>query len=59
MDLFGVRLGFGFSAGLFDYVLNFSGSTRPWMLLPIGVAYTLDGAMHNNPYDNYNMPLPA
>jgi hypothetical protein len=26
--------------------------------LPIGVAYTLDGAMHNNPYDNYNMPLP-
>lgn len=39
MDLFSVRLGFGFSAGLFDYVLNFSGSTRPWMLLPIGAVY--------------------
>ncbi|HEY6640728.1 N-acetylglucosamine-specific PTS transporter subunit IIBC [Povalibacter sp.] len=39
MDLFSVRLGFGFSAGLFDYVLNFSRSTRPWWLLPIGVAY--------------------
>jgi PTS system N-acetylglucosamine-specific IIC component len=39
MDLFAVRLGFGFSAGLFDYVLNFSRSTRPWMLLPIGAVY--------------------
>ena len=39
MDLFSVRLGFGFSAGLFDYVLNFSSSTRPWLLLPIGLAY--------------------
>ncbi|PYR74698.1 MAG: hypothetical protein DMF87_21990 [Acidobacteria bacterium] len=26
--------------------------------LPFGVAYLLDGAMHNNPYDNLNMPLP-
>jgi len=39
MDLFTVRLGFGFSAGLFDYVLNFSRSTRPLLLLPIGAAY--------------------
>jgi hypothetical protein len=23
-----------------------------------GVAYVLDGAMHNNPYDNFNLPLP-
>src|SRR5262245_6400915 len=23
-----------------------------------GVAYLLDGAMHNNPYDNFNLPLP-
>lgn len=23
-----------------------------------GVAYTLDGAMHNNPYDGVNLPLP-
>jgi hypothetical protein len=26
--------------------------------LPFGVAYLLDGAPHNNPYDNLNMPLP-
>jgi hypothetical protein len=23
-----------------------------------GVAYMLDGALHNNPYDNFNLPLP-
>ncbi len=39
MDLFGVRLGFGFSAGLFDYVLNFSLSTHPLLLIPIGICY--------------------
>jgi N-acetylglucosamine PTS system EIICBA or EIICB component len=41
MDLFGVRLGFSFSAGLFDYVLNFSHAQRPLLLLPIGAAYFL------------------
>jgi PTS system N-acetylglucosamine-specific IIC component len=39
MHWLGVHLGFGFSAGLFDYVLNFSLSTRPWLLLPVGLAY--------------------
>ena len=39
MHALGVHLGFGFSAGLFDYVLNFSLSTRPWMLIPVGLAY--------------------
>ncbi|MDF0542468.1 N-acetylglucosamine-specific PTS transporter subunit IIBC [Sphingobium sp. H39-3-25] len=39
MDLLGVRLGFGFSAGLFDYVLNFGRATRPLMLVPVGIAY--------------------
>ncbi|MBS0366820.1 MAG: PTS transporter subunit EIIC [Proteobacteria bacterium] len=39
MNLLQVRLGFGFSAGLFDYVLNFSRATRPLWLLPVGAAY--------------------
>ncbi|MGH8253379.1 MAG: N-acetylglucosamine-specific PTS transporter subunit IIBC, partial [Steroidobacteraceae bacterium] len=39
MHVLGVHLGFSFSAGLFDYVLNFSLATRPLWLLPIGVAY--------------------
>ncbi|HEY2779625.1 MAG TPA: N-acetylglucosamine-specific PTS transporter subunit IIBC [Steroidobacteraceae bacterium] len=39
MSLFGVHLGFSFSAGLFDYVLNFTHAQRPWLLIPIGIAY--------------------
>ena len=34
-----VRLGFGFSAGLFDYILNFKYATHPLRLLPIGALY--------------------
>jgi PTS system N-acetylglucosamine-specific IIC component len=39
MHLLDVKLGFGFSAGLFDYALNYSLATRPLLLLPIGAAY--------------------
>ena len=40
MYALGVHLGFGFSAGLFDYLLNFSLAQRPLWLLPIGLAYS-------------------
>jgi N-acetylglucosamine PTS system EIICBA or EIICB component len=39
MNLIGVHLGFGFSAGLFDYVLGFSQATRPLLLIPFGLVY--------------------
>ncbi|MGH8137281.1 MAG: N-acetylglucosamine-specific PTS transporter subunit IIBC [Steroidobacteraceae bacterium] len=39
MNALHVRLGFGFSAGLFDYVLNFSKATRPLLLVPVGLLY--------------------
>jgi PTS system N-acetylglucosamine-specific IIC component len=39
MHLLDVHLGFGFSAGLFDYVLNFSLSTNPLLLIPVGAGY--------------------
>jgi len=39
MNALQVRLGFGFSAGLFDYVLNFNKATHPLLLLPVGAAY--------------------
>ena len=41
MNALDIKLGFGFSAGLFDYVLNFRLATRPWLLLPIGAVYAL------------------
>lgn len=40
MHLLGVKLGFSFSAGFLDYVLNFSKATRPLLLLPVGLAYS-------------------
>ena len=39
MDILGVRLGFGFSAGFIDYVLNYGLSTRPLWLIPVGAIY--------------------
>lgn len=39
MDLLNAKLGFGFSAGLFDFVLNFNRATNPWLLLPVGAVY--------------------
>jgi len=41
MQLLGVKLGFTFSAGALDYVLNFTKATRPLLLLPVGAAYFL------------------
>jgi N-acetylglucosamine PTS system EIICBA or EIICB component len=39
MNLLSIRLGFSFSAGLFDYLLNFSHAQHPLWLLPIGLVY--------------------
>ena len=39
MSLLDIHLGFGFSAGLFDYLLNFRLASRPLLLLPIGAVY--------------------
>jgi len=41
MYALGVHLGFGFSAGLFDYLLNFGIAQQPWLLLPVGLLYFL------------------
>jgi PTS system N-acetylglucosamine-specific IIC component len=41
MNLLGVHLGFGFSAGLLDFVLNFNKAQKPWLLFPVGAAYAL------------------
>lgn len=37
----GVHDGFSFSAGLIDYVINWSLATKPWMIIPIGLAFAL------------------
>ena len=39
MYLLDVKLGFAFSAGLIDYLLNIKLSTNPFLLLPVGLAF--------------------
>jgi PTS system N-acetylglucosamine-specific IIC component len=41
MNLLNVKLGFGFSAGLFDYVINYKLATNPLLMLPVGAAYAV------------------
>ncbi len=35
----GARDGFSFSAGFFDYALNWGIATKPWLLIPIGLVF--------------------
>ncbi|MEV0095071.1 PTS transporter subunit EIIC [Streptomyces sp. NPDC050738] len=35
----GVHDGFGFSAGLIDYLLNWKLATNPWLIIPIGLGF--------------------
>lgn len=39
MNVLGVKLGFTFSAGLFDYILSFKLGTNGWYLIPVGLVY--------------------
>ncbi|MFF1409917.1 PTS transporter subunit EIIC [Streptomyces sp. NPDC058289] len=38
---FGVKDGFSFSAGLIDYLINWSLATKPWMIIPIGLCFAV------------------
>ncbi|MFE8936982.1 PTS transporter subunit EIIC [Streptomyces sp. NPDC007872] len=38
---FGVKDGFSFSAGLIDYVINWNLATKPWLIIPIGLAFAV------------------
>ncbi|MEV7414255.1 PTS transporter subunit EIIC [Streptomyces sp. NPDC089919] len=37
----GVHDGFSFSAGLIDYVINWSIATKPWLIIPIGLCFAV------------------
>ncbi|MEU6678284.1 PTS transporter subunit EIIC [Streptomyces sp. NPDC046925] len=37
----GVKDGFSFSAGLIDYVINWSLATKPWLIIPIGLVFAV------------------
>jgi len=39
MNVLDIKLGFGFSAGFIDYVINFNKATNPLYLIPVGAVY--------------------
>lgn len=39
MYILDVHLGFGFSAGLIDYLVNMKSSTNAWILIPVGLCF--------------------
>lgn len=39
MYILDVKLGFGFSAGLIDYLVNMKLSTNAWVLIPVGLCF--------------------
>lgn len=58
--LLGLRHGFGFSAGLIDYVLNYGLATKPLMLIPIGVIYgVVYYALFRYIIRKYDLPTPG
>ncbi|MFY0408348.1 PTS transporter subunit EIIC [Solicola sp. PLA-1-18] len=41
VNALGIKDGFGFSAGLIDYLINFNIATKPLLLLVVGVGYAI------------------
>ncbi|MGW6460668.1 PTS transporter subunit EIIC [Streptomyces sp. NPDC055078] len=56
----GVKDGFSFSAGLIDYVINWSLATKPWLIIPIGLAFAvLYYAIFRFAIIKFNIPTPG
>ncbi|MFI7337634.1 PTS transporter subunit EIIC [Streptomyces sp. NPDC050085] len=56
----GIRDGFGFSSGAIDYVLNFGIATKPWLLIPIGLAFAaLYYVIFRFAIVRFNLPTPG
>lgn len=41
MNFLGAKLGFGFSAGATDYVLNWGIATKPWLVIIVGLIFAV------------------
>ncbi|MEV6578534.1 PTS transporter subunit EIIC [Streptomyces sp. NPDC051582] len=57
---FGVHDGFSFSAGLIDYVINWSLATKPWLIIPIGLVFAIVYyAVFRFAITKFNIPTPG
>ncbi|MFI6286587.1 PTS transporter subunit EIIC [Streptomyces sp. NPDC051018] len=56
----GVKDGFSFSAGLIDYVINWSLATKPWLIIPIGLGFAVVYyAIFRFAITRFNLPTPG
>ncbi|MFF8955793.1 PTS transporter subunit EIIC [Streptomyces sp. NPDC014894] len=56
----GVKDGFSFSAGLIDYVINWSLATKPWLIIPIGLCFAVVYyAIFRFAITKFNLPVPG
>ncbi|MFK0236075.1 PTS transporter subunit EIIC [Streptomyces vinaceus] len=56
----GVHDGFSFSAGLIDYVINWSLATKPWLIIPIGLGFAVVYyAVFRFAITRFNIPTPG
>ncbi|MBX7468845.1 PTS transporter subunit EIIC [Streptomyces sp. MAG02] len=56
----GIRDGFGFSSGAIDYVVNYGIATKPWLLIPIGLAFAaLYYVIFRFAIVRFNLPTPG
>ncbi|MFF3948232.1 PTS transporter subunit EIIC [Streptomyces sp. NPDC001902] len=57
---FGVHAGFTFSAGAIDYALNWNLSTKPWLIIPIGLVFSvIYYVVFRFAITKFNLPTPG
>ncbi|MFE0631015.1 PTS transporter subunit EIIC [Streptomyces sp. NPDC058864] len=57
---FGVHAGFTFSAGGIDYLLNWNLSTKPWLIIPIGLVFSvIYYVVFRFAITKFNLPTPG
>lgn len=60
MDMLGVKLGFTFSAGAFDYALSYGLSSNGWLMIPVGLVYfAVYYGVFRWAIDRFDLPTPG
>lgn len=60
LHMLDVKLGFSFSAGLLDYVINYKLATNPLLLLPVGAAFgVIYYAVFRWAIERFDLPTPG
>ncbi|MFD9000590.1 PTS transporter subunit EIIC [Streptomyces sp. NPDC059582] len=56
----GIHMGFGFSAGLTDVLINWGISTKPWLMIPVGLVFAaIYYSVFRFAITKFNLPTPG